>query len=137
MFYTMLGTLEDLTMNKVMKNLIAAYEENNHSDMKFQAHSLKGASAYIGASRIYYTCFYIQAFYLVNNFPKMVSYYPTLVEAVIEFRTFHRDLLAKYNGQLYTAKAEHQTTSFSEKHFRLLKDPTTQYIWCCRHDQSI
>ena len=64
MFYTMLGTLEDLTMNKVMNNLVKAYDENNTGDLKFEAHSLKGASAYIGASKIYYACFYIQAFYL-------------------------------------------------------------------------
>ena len=67
----------------------------------------------------------------------MYSYYPTLVEAVIEFKTYHRKIIAKNNGKHYYIQPEHETTFFSSTHFRLLKDPISQKIWCCLHDQSI
>ena len=62
--------------------------------MKEQAHSLKGASGYIGAGRIHYACYFIQEAHQINNHRKMLEKYQTLVEAVIEFKLESRRLIA-------------------------------------------
>jgi HPt (histidine-containing phosphotransfer) domain-containing protein len=81
----MLEQLEAKSMNKVMKELPKTIDEKDWFNMKFQAHSLKGASAYAGAGRIHFACYYIQLLYEMKEEEKMIKYYPTLVEAVIEF----------------------------------------------------
>ena len=83
-----------------MKDIIPAYENQDHKAMKDLAHSLKGASAYIGASRLHYACYYIQEHFVYNRKDKMIEYYPTLVEAAVEFKIHWRQLVAKYEGKL-------------------------------------
>ena len=58
-FYMMLGHLEGMTLNPTMKNIIGPFEQKNYEEMKDLAHSLKGASGYIGASRLHYVCYFI------------------------------------------------------------------------------
>jgi HPt (histidine-containing phosphotransfer) domain-containing protein len=70
--------------------MIPAFEEKNYQKMKELAHSLKGASAYIGASRIHYCCYYIQEHFVYERYDKMLEYYPSLVEASIEFQKYSR-----------------------------------------------
>ena len=67
--------------------------------MKLLAHSLKGASAYIGAARLSYTCYYIQEHYVYERYDKMLEYYPSLIEATVEFKVHSRILLAKHKGK--------------------------------------
>ena len=55
----MLEKLESMTLNSVMTNYVPAYDSLNHEQMKNLAHTLKGASAYIGASRLHYVCFFV------------------------------------------------------------------------------
>jgi len=42
-----------------MIKIKSAVETLNYDDYKEHAHALKGASGYIGASRIHYACYYI------------------------------------------------------------------------------
>jgi HPt (histidine-containing phosphotransfer) domain-containing protein len=42
-----------------MEKLALAVDQKHYENMKTAAHTLKGASGYIGASRIHYACFYI------------------------------------------------------------------------------
>jgi HPt (histidine-containing phosphotransfer) domain-containing protein len=58
-FFMMLGNLEEMSLNQVLTDIIPAFENRDYPNMKALAHSLKGASAYIGASRLHYVCFYI------------------------------------------------------------------------------
>jgi hypothetical protein len=58
-FYMMLGKLEGMTLDQTMKDIVKEYENKNYLEMKNLAHSLKGASGYIGASRLYYMCYFI------------------------------------------------------------------------------
>ena len=67
--------------------------------MKEAAHSLKGASGYVGAGKVHYACFYIQRAYNANDYQSMVSYYPLIVEACIEYKRFSRKYLARENGK--------------------------------------
>ena len=66
--------------------------------MKEGAHSLKGSSGYIGASHIHYACYFIQEHFIFERFPQMMEYYPTLLEAAVEFRIYSRKLLAEFNS---------------------------------------
>ena len=63
------------------------------------AHKLKDASAYIGASKIHYACYYINYSYLTENYAAMVEYYPLLAEACIEYKRFSRKFLAAKQGK--------------------------------------
>ena len=59
MYYSMLGKLEELTLNNVMRDLVPHFEKKDYMMIKDLAHSLKGASGYIGASRVYYHCYFL------------------------------------------------------------------------------
>lgn len=96
----MLGNLEAMTLNPTMKNIIEPYEQRKYQEMKDLAHSLKGASGYIGASRLHYVCYFIQEHFVFDRHEKMVEYYPSLVEAAIEFKVFSRRIIAKFKGKL-------------------------------------
>lgn len=57
-FYNMLGRI-DMTLLPTLKDMAAAYDKKDWALLKNKAHSLKGASAYVGASRIHYSCYQI------------------------------------------------------------------------------
>ena len=61
----------------------------------------------------------------------MKRYYPNLVEAVIEFKIYSRQLISIYQSKKYCKQPEHETTHFS-KQFSLKKDPMTGYIYCVK-----
>jgi len=56
----MLEKLESTTLIKSLKDMKVAFDNQNFLKMKQLAHNLKGCSAYVGAYRLYYVCFYIQ-----------------------------------------------------------------------------
>ena len=58
-FYQMLGKLEQLSLNPSLESLAQVVEERDYPKMKSKAHSLKGASGYIGASCLHYSCYHI------------------------------------------------------------------------------
>lgn len=112
-YYMMLGSLEDMSLNQCLKDLVEAYDNKDYANIKAHAHSLKGASAYIGASRLHYMCYFIQHYYVEGNYEKMLEYYPSLIEASIEFKVYHRKLIAQNNGESYKLLPEHETCQFS------------------------
>ena len=60
MFYSMLSKFESMTLETTLRDMISAYDNVDYEQLKNYAHSLKGASGYIGASRLYYQCYFIQ-----------------------------------------------------------------------------
>ena len=58
-FNQMLGKLEVLSLNPSLEALAQAVEDRDFPKMKSKAHSLKGASGYIGASCLHYSCYHI------------------------------------------------------------------------------
>ena len=67
----------------------------NYDIIKHGAHSLKGASGYVGAGRVHYCCYHIQKAFVDEDFQLMVDNYPFLVEFVIEFKRYSRKYLAE------------------------------------------
>ena len=60
MFYHMLGQFESMAkLEEVMAKLATCVEQEDWANMKEAAHSLKGASGYIGAMPIHQACLHI------------------------------------------------------------------------------
>ena len=136
MYYRMLGKLEDPTIKQSMQEMVAHYENKDYGKIKELAHSLKGASGYIGASRVYYHCYFLQLHYVNGDYETMMKYYPGLVEAAVEFKVASRQLICARNNQTYKRKPDHDFIPVPTS-LTLRKDNQTGEILCCRHDQSI
>jgi len=94
----MLGKLEVLSLNPSLEALAQAVGDRDFPRMKSKAHSLKGASGYIGASCLHYSCYHIQDQFMAGNFDRMLDYYPLLIECAIDFKIESRKILAAHNG---------------------------------------
>ena len=95
----MLSNFESMTLIDHMTKIVEPYDGSKHEEVKDLAHGLKGASGYIGAGRLHYVCYFIQENYVYGNLEKELEYYPSLVEAAIEFKTHSRMLIEKHNGK--------------------------------------
>jgi len=60
-------------------------DAENYAKYKEHAHSLKGASGYIGAGRIHFDCYFIQESYIKKDYEAMKERYNRLIEDVIDF----------------------------------------------------
>ena len=100
-FYQMLGKLEILSLNPSLDAMAQAVQDLDYPKMKSKAHSLKGASGYIGASCLHYSCYHIQDKFMAGNYERMLDYYPLLIESAIDFKIESRKILAAHNGKLY------------------------------------
>jgi len=60
LFYMMLGRLEAMSLQPIMKKIKDAIAVQNYEQMNMGAHTLKGSSGYVGAGRIHYACYFIQ-----------------------------------------------------------------------------
>ena len=89
-----------MTLNEHMKNIVEPYDNLKYQEVKNLAHGLKGASGYIGAGRLHYVCYFIQENFVYGNLEKEMEFYPSLVEAAIEFKTHSRMLIEKNKGNL-------------------------------------
>ena len=65
---------------------------------------LKGSSSYIGASNVHYMSYFIQENFEYKNIDKMWAYYPGLIEACIQFRTYSRTIIAKRESKFQHLK---------------------------------
>ena len=79
-----------------MELMKKAVEAKDYYNFKEAAHSLKGASGYVGASHVMFSCYHIQDAYLSNNYDLMIAYYPRLVEACIEFKIYSKTMIAEH-----------------------------------------
>jgi hypothetical protein len=50
---------------------------------------------------------------VAEHFDKMLEYYPTLVEAAIEFKLYSKKLIAENNGDEFNPAPEDETTDHS------------------------
>lgn len=64
MFYMMLSKFEEMSLLKCMEDIARDIDKGDYQEYKNDAHSLKGASGYIGAGHIHYACYFIQENFL-------------------------------------------------------------------------
>ena len=98
MFYMLLGNLENSSLNQTMEQMVTAYNDRDYPKMNGLAQTLKGASSYVGAGRMHYITYFIQKNFEMKNYDQMLEYYPSLVEAAIEFKVESRKLIAKHKN---------------------------------------
>ena len=60
----MLAKFEPMSLISTLEELRDAVNDKDYTKIKNKAHSLKGASGYVGAGGIHYTCYQIQENYL-------------------------------------------------------------------------
>lgn len=82
-----------------MKDIVARYDNQEYEEFKNIAHSLKGSCGYVGAGKLHYACYFIQENFVLKKYDKEMEFYPSLVEAAIEFKTYSRSLIEKYHGK--------------------------------------
>ena len=64
-YLMMLSQLEELSVIPTMQNIAKLdFDNMDHLKLKDYAHSLKGSSAYVGASRIHYACYFLQEHFI-------------------------------------------------------------------------
>ena len=78
-----------------MEQISTSIVLNDWESINEAAQSLQSTSGFIGAGRLYYACHYIQEAYSAGDIDRMMSYYPILVEAAIEFKRYSRRFLAE------------------------------------------
>lgn len=62
-YFSLLMMFEDSTLLKSLANANEALNKENYDDLKHHIHSLKGASSYIAASHLHYSCYFMQLHY--------------------------------------------------------------------------
>lgn len=66
----------------------------------------------------------------------MMEYYPTLIEAAVEFRIHSRILLAQREGKSYEIQPEHETVPMAKGYF-IQKDPRTGQYYALKGGENI
>ena len=92
LYFTLLEKFQS-SVDEQMAKMSEAVDDHDWPKVKEVAHQLKGSSGYVGAGRIHYICYFIQDWYCLQNHPKMLEYYPTLVEAAYEMKVYSKNIL--------------------------------------------
>ena len=66
----------------------------------------------------------------------MLEHYPSVIEAVIELKVYAKQLLCNHKKEIYFKRSEDEVTDIPSD-FQLIKDPYTDYVYCCRLDQTL
>ena len=82
-----------------------ALQMQDWASIELAANKLQGSSAYIGAGKVHYACYYIQAVCAAKNYQAVEDYYPLLIEACIEFKRFSRKFLAEHHSKFLAANS--------------------------------
>jgi len=77
----------------------------------------------------------MQFHFLEENYDKMIEIYPRLVESVVEFRVFHRKVIAERKGETYEINPEHETCPLA-KGYQIVKIADYQYKCEILEDQN-
>ena len=86
-FYSMIKPLAK-TIDLNLTSIAKSFDCQDWKEMRDSVHQIKGASAFIGAGRIYYACYYIQESFSNSDFYLMQKYYPLLIEACVSYKTY-------------------------------------------------
>ena len=82
----LMKSFTDNVLETYMTNMATDYEMEQYKEIMHGAYNIKGASGYIGAGKIYYACHFIRQGYELGQYDQIREYYPTLVEAVVEYK---------------------------------------------------
>ena len=69
-----------------MVRITNEFDSENMDGMNDIVMMIKILAKTLGASRLYYVCQFMEDHYINNNHKELLNLYPSLVEAVIEFK---------------------------------------------------
>lgn len=113
-YYGLLERYEEVSMINDLKGCAKAVNELDYKEVKERIHSMKGASAYAGASRVTDHCYWMQYHFEQGDNQKMMDLYPRLIESVVQFRVWHRKVIAERKGETYQINPEHETCPIAD-----------------------
>ena len=97
-FYIMMEKFEELSLSKNLPNFKTYYETCDYKLFRDEAHSLKGASSYLAAGKVFCICYKLQQAYDQKQYEEEMSYYPQLIEEIIHLRVTMRKILSSKKG---------------------------------------
>ena len=136
LFYDMLEHLTDIGLVTNIEKITHSLQAEDWDGMKQAAHTLKGSSGYVGASKVHYACYYIQDAYNNRNYSGMVHYYPLLVEAAVEYERYSRELIAGVRKRLYDEN-ENPSNIMLADGYHLVYHERHDKHYCLRKSQEL
>lgn len=125
-YFRLMEQYEQISLLSDLEGCAKAVEEKDYHEVKERIHSIKGASAYAGASRVTDHCYWMQLYYMEGEVQKMMDLYPKLIESIVEYRVYHRKILAEKKGQSYKINPEHETCPVA-KGYKIIKEADYKY----------
>ena len=112
------------------------YSIQNWVKIEQAAHALKGSSGRVGAGKIHYACYHICDAYHKGDFKSMLVYYPLIIEAVIEFRRYSRELIAGVKQQDYEESESVSNVPLVDG-YKLIYQTRHDKFYCLKLTESI
>lgn len=83
-----LNKFRNQTMIPLLDKIAKSLNDKDYMRFNNGAHSLKGASGYVGAGAVHYDCYFIQEAFLKKNHDDMDIRYCRLIENIVEFTNY-------------------------------------------------
>ena len=116
-----------------MKEIAESYKKKDYC----VAGSMRDCCKMAGANKLYFVCRHIRHCWrdapgdCNSHHQANAETYPCFVEAVIEFKRHLRNYFANFEGKESKADPSDEKT-YHHKDFRLVKDPETSIVYCCK-----
>jgi HPt (histidine-containing phosphotransfer) domain-containing protein len=94
-FYNMMEGFDDMTLIETLTKMKEHVQSQDFPKLRDAAHSLKGASGYLAAGRIFKLCETIHKHIDVKNYDSAIRLYPEFVVECITLRLYIKKLLYK------------------------------------------
>ena len=127
-YFGLLEKYEDISLLKDLTGWAKAVEELDYKEVKERIHSMKGASAYAGASRVTDHWYWMQYHFENNDYDKMMDLYPRLIESIVEFRVYYRKIIAERAKIPYKIDPQFEAWPLA-KGYKITKIKDYQYKW--------
>ena len=97
-YFMILGHFPKMSLEKSLPLVREWVDKRDYQQYFDEVHKLKGGSGYIGAGHIHYACYFIQEAWQKKDTETMMAYYPNLLEAIIYFKVYMKQLIAEKDG---------------------------------------
>ena len=97
-FLSMMSNFEGMTLNKNLSLMKIAMDREDWNEVASEAHSRKGASAFLCAKRLYKICENIEVASLQEDIPKISDNYALLIKECFRIKHFIRNYFPETNS---------------------------------------
>ena len=126
----MLGNFLKTALDEIMPKLMMFYDRKDYVNFQNAAHTLKGSSGYVAASRLHYQCYFIQVAFQDNDMQGMMDMYQGLVESAIELKIYSKRMIAENSSQVYEFNKNEVHVVHSESFITVAH--SDGFLYCCK-----